>query len=280
MSEGPVVLMSDGALKRQGDSLVPTGVVCSVWRDTNQTVSPTTWTAILFNQKNDPTSMYDPATGKFTPRIPGYYRISACMLTSSSANGQGLVSLLKNTTPPAGAAYRRLAQSKTPIASDVSAGGSTIVYCNGTTDFFILAGYTSDTLFEGNSNGEYTFADIDLVGSSVGVIPEPWHNVGATGEPAFQSGWVNFGGGLSTVAFFKDPYGIVHLKGQVANGTAGASIFTLPAGYRPSERLDPAIATSAGVASVAIGSNGSILPTAAAGNTRVSLDGITFRAEL
>lgn len=64
---------------------------------------------------------------------------------------------------------------------------------------------------------------------------EEWRHVGATGQPAFGTGWTNYGSSFDTVAFYKDPLGIVRLKGLAAR-TSGAltTIFTLPEGYRPS----------------------------------------------
>lgn len=80
---------------------------------------------------------------------------------------------------------------------------------------------------------------------------EAWHEVGALGEPGFIdsfgcggggcAGWTNFGAGHNTVGFYKDPYGVVHLKGVVKWTNAGQSapagcgwpIFQLPEGYRP-----------------------------------------------
>jgi hypothetical protein len=71
---------------------------------------------------------------------------------------------------------------------------------------------------------------------------EAWHELGTEGDPALQprysqAGPVNIGGtlkSLNTPAFYKDPFGVVHLKGTVQNDqTAGNVVFTLPAGYRP-----------------------------------------------
>jgi hypothetical protein len=62
-----------------------------------------------------------------------------------------------------------------------------------------------------------------------------WHDVGATGEPAFQNSWVNYGSGYAVASFGKTQQGIVYLKGLVKDGTLGSTIFTLPAGYRPTE---------------------------------------------
>jgi hypothetical protein len=39
----------------------------------------------------------------------------------------------------------------------------------------------------------------------------------------------------STAAFYKDPFGVVHLKGMVAKSGGTAVIFVLPAGYRPAQ---------------------------------------------
>jgi hypothetical protein len=70
-----------------------------------------------------------------------------------------------------------------------------------------------------------------------GLAPiEAWHEVGTAGEPAFESGWTNYGG-YSTMAYAKDSAGFVHLKGTVTGGSFGAPVFTLPAGYRPEQNL-------------------------------------------
>lgn len=108
---------------------------------------------------------------------------------------------------------------------------------------------------------------------------DPWHVVGAAGEPAFENGWVNFGGGLSTVAFRKDPEGRVWLRGQAKSGTAGTVLFTLPAGYRPPARVDFDTIDGTGSPTYALTTAGSIVTNAAAGNVRVTLDGLSFDTE-
>lgn len=60
-----------------------------------------------------------------------------------------------------------------------------------------------------------------------------WHTIGASGEPAFQNGWVDYGAGYPTPGFQKDAQGYVHFRGLVKGGTLGAAAFTLPVGYRP-----------------------------------------------
>jgi hypothetical protein len=87
---------------------------------------------------------------------------------------------------------------------------------------------------------------------------EAWHTVGDAGEPAFATDWAAGGGGTTTVpAFFKDASGFVHLKGNAikptpAGGLAPTTIYTLPAGYRPSETWTfPAILGQSGLLKIA-----------------------------
>lgn len=65
--------------------------------------------------------------------------------------------------------------------------------------------------------------------------------------------------------------GMVMLTGAVQGGTAGLSLFTLPSKFRPGAKLrfdGP---------QVEVGTDGTVTPDAGAGNTRISLDGISFR---
>lgn len=65
---------------------------------------------------------------------------------------------------------------------------------------------------------------------------DPWHYVGAAGEPAFQNGWVNYGSNWENARFRKDAAGNVIIQGLVKSGATQTVIFTLPEGYRtPSE---------------------------------------------
>ena len=85
---------------------------------------------------------------------------------------------------------------------------------------------------------------------------EAWHEVGATGEPEFRNGgqgdclWSYFDTVHNSAAFYKDQFGVEHLKGIVkaADGTGGGlachastagedvTIFQLPVGYWPVKR--------------------------------------------
>lgn len=65
---------------------------------------------------------------------------------------------------------------------------------------------------------------------------EKEHVVGAGGEPAFQNSWT----ASTSVRFWKDEMGLVHLAGaalKTAVASSSSAVFTLPAGYRPTDAL-------------------------------------------
>jgi len=70
------------------------------------------------------------------------------------------------------------------------------------------------------------------------IIPDTWHYVGASGEPSFQNGWVNYGS-IFEVARFTYNYATnkVEIQGLIRYGTLGTPAFTLPVGYRPHGKL-------------------------------------------
>lgn len=116
----------------------------------------------------------------------------------------------------------------------------------------------------------------ELQNNNIQQYVEPWHEVGSTGEPAFQNSWVNFGGADAVAAFYKDNWKRVHIKGLVKTGTAG-TIFTLPVGYRPSETLTFATASNNAYGEFTIASNGN-LAYIVGSNVDFSLN-CSFRAE-
>ena len=104
-------------------------------------------------------------------------------------------------------------------------------------------------------------------GALVGAYPapglkpsEPWNEVGDANGPPFTvvpgscllSGTTgpvraNYDGGYSTAAFYRDPLGVVHLKGVTKRiddpyGSDCDQVFSLPVGYRPAQReIHPAV---------------------------------------
>ena len=60
-------------------------------------------------------------------------------------------------------------------------------------------------------------------------LPPPWI------APSLLNSWVNYGGGYEDAGYYKDNFGVVHIRGLIKNGTTtnGTDLFTLPVGYRP-----------------------------------------------
>lgn len=101
--------------------------------------------------------------------------------------------------------------------------------------------------------------------------------VGSGGSaPAFANSWVNVAGGTEAAAFYKDR-GRVFLAGRVKSGTVGATIFTLPVGYRPtgSELVFPVIANGA-AGELRVQSGGAVYLRVGS-NVDVDLTPATFR---
>ncbi len=143
-------------------------------------------------------------------------------------------------------------------------------------------------------NGTLTGTQIDL--TKLGTVPsaqlantiapaEGWH------PAALENGWAPPAGPalFESAGFYKDLGGVVHLKGVVAGGTLGKSLFHLPPGYRPATgkaiaplalcggcptgSSTPLLIAGSGIPG---GQEGALLPVA---GTTIGLDGITFRAE-
>src|SRR5262245_59274830 len=126
-----------------------------------------------------------------------------------------------------------------------------------------------------NATNANTLDNIDSTGFVRPGSAEPWHEVGAPGEPAFRNSWVNSGSGVTTAAFYKDPLDVVHLKGIVDSGSG--IIFTLPPGYRPSVTGCWSTWRNGGNAYVCFFANGNIAQSGGPTQGFMLLDGLTFR---
>lgn len=150
-------------------------------------------------------------------------------------------------------------------------------------------------------NGTYAAARVDLLSASLVNGNATW----LTGASAFtvvgnyefglmriatnwtpvtfQNSWVNWGNNnfYPGAAYYKDSFGFVHLRGVVKNGSsANATVFTLPAGFRPSATSVHATYSNSGACRMDVGPSGTVSAPAGGGTTYMSLDGINFRAEL
>lgn len=112
---------------------------------------------------------------------------------------------------------------------------------------------------------------------------EPYHEIGAPGEPAFGAAWTNDPApGTATAAFYKDPFGVVHLKGKVVRSGGTAVMTGLPPGYRPAQTTCMASAFTPPAQPLAptqicVFPGGDLAGTGT-GDGAYLLDGLTFRA--
>jgi hypothetical protein len=95
-----------------------------------------------------------------------------------------------------------------------------------------LSSVTIRTLPTVPAVGEYT-AVVAAPGTqaTLNITMDPWHTVGAAGEPAFGAGFAL--SGVQPVQFRKSPDGKVLMRGYLSTPAAGGTVFTLPTGYRP-----------------------------------------------
>jgi hypothetical protein len=122
-------------------------------------------------------------------------------------------------------------------------------------------------------NRAVTSSKINATG--LAIEPEAWHEIGAPGQPAFQSGWVNESTTFTTAAFYKDPFGRIYLKGYVKGGTGlDSTIFTLPPGYRPSKNVCESTWAAGAASYICVVASTGIVE---AGRTSALLDGLSFR---
>jgi len=142
---------------------------------------------------------------------------------------------------------------------------------------------------------ESTLGTVPSAATANGLAPlEATHLVGAPGEPAFESGSSNVNPGeagpfsFNPVGFYKDHEGIVHLQGlaKVGKSPSGpATVFTLPAGFRPGSGRVLFLPFGGTGLTIIAGSNVNISGFDISGKVlgeeegAVLLDGITFRAE-
>lgn len=143
--------LSDGYLKSEVDAALATkmtasGPAFSAYRNTNQAVAANTTTKVqLPNEDFDTANCFDSTTNyRFTPTVPGYYQINFGIYANSSANSITLIfaELYKNGVGLPISLGSAGSYTYTPSYPyyDGKAGGSVLLYMNGSTDYVELYG--------------------------------------------------------------------------------------------------------------------------------------------
>ena len=111
-------------LKWAAASAGDTGPSFGVGLTTDQTITASTWTKVAFNQEDwDTNTNYDSTNYRFTPTTAGYYQINFLVQTSGTTAGR----IYKN-----GSEYMRIGTTAT---SNDPINGTSLIYCNGSTDY-------------------------------------------------------------------------------------------------------------------------------------------------
>ncbi len=111
--------------------------IFGAYQDTSQTLSTSTFTKLTFTTEEfDTNSNF--ASSRFTPTVEGYYLITGAFAIDVM-NGPQILTIYKN-----GSEFKRgTLRSDSATASARHTTVSTIVYANGSTDYFELYGYQS-----------------------------------------------------------------------------------------------------------------------------------------
>jgi hypothetical protein len=104
------------------------------YANTNQSIPNTTWTKVLFQSEEFDTNN-NFASSRFTPTVAGYYQLNSQIQYTTIASARNMFVIYKN-----GAEYRHLQDMQ--VTSTIGLIGSSLVYANGSTDYFEIYVYT------------------------------------------------------------------------------------------------------------------------------------------
>jgi|GEM_PF-5326480 hypothetical protein len=98
-------------------------------------------------------------------------------------------------------------------------------------------------------------------------------------KPTYQNGWRSYGSPYD-VRVTKDDMRMVHLEGLITGGTMGKTMFNLPVGYRPKQGFQQAVANNFnGYGQIVIYPGGDVVAYCGSSGW-MSLDGITYVADV
>jgi hypothetical protein len=126
--------IADGAVTapKLASGVIPSPNVCSVYRNTNQSINTGAFNRVQLNVKTfDTGSFFDITTNyRFLPTVAGYYNIYANVGMGTNGSGQRVAAIYEN-----GSEYRRLSGTLPISGSNAILGGSCLIAFNGTSDY-------------------------------------------------------------------------------------------------------------------------------------------------
>ena len=173
--------------------------------------------------------------------------------------------------------------TETPVITNqitLSGGGGGGVTSVTATSPVVSSGGTTPNISMGaassSSNGYLTSSDWNTFNSKASTSFSGWTNV------SFQNSWSDAGFPSPNCSYTKDEFGVVRLQGgAIHTGNSTATIFTLPAGYRPTATLFiSSYGEIGGVPSAVlfeINSSGNVYLNSAVSGNKVSFNSVTFQ---
>lgn len=155
------------ALTKVQPEIVSGGPAFYAYLSTAQNVSANTSTKCTLD-----TEIFDTnncfSSSRFTPNVAGYYQINCTMRFTTSA---GYIQNCFISVNKSGSDYNRIVQfnvgSNTLFSGDQTLAGSTVVYCNGTTDYIEMWGYISNSSGTPAFQAAASYATCNMSGSLV-----------------------------------------------------------------------------------------------------------------
>ena len=120
----------------------------SAYKNGDQSISSGTLTKVTYSDEEYDTNN-NFASSRFTPTVAGYYQISAATDCAATALTRSLTVIYKNGSP-----YRYCGLWVVAASSEITSNVSSLVYCNGTTDYieiYAMINGTSPTIYSSAS---------------------------------------------------------------------------------------------------------------------------------
>ena len=122
-----------------GTGLTAFAPVFSARNSSSQSVTSGTFTKVTLDTKDFDTNN-NFASSTFTPTVAGYYQINCILRISGTTVTGSTIVIYKN-----GSAFTRITETNSAIGVDFTLAGSSVVYCNGSTDYIEMYGNITGT---------------------------------------------------------------------------------------------------------------------------------------